>query len=100
MLCSLLFFLIDFSLISHLSENPAQEVVVSREGHSHQHLSSGAGIQQAVVGRLEETLVWIEARLEEFVEELPEDAATVDARLIQTVSIQEMDSDPFLQVRF
>lgn len=85
---------------AHLSEDPAQEVVVSCEGVAHQHLCSGAGVQQALVGRLEEALVGVEARLEEFVEELTKDATTVNARLIQTVSVQQMDSNSFLQVRF
>lgn len=66
----------------------------------HQHLGGGAGIQQALVGGLEEALVGIEARLEELVEELAEDAAAVDARLVQTVSVQQVNSDTFLQVRF
>lgn len=70
-----------------------------REGVPDQHLCSRAGVQQALVGRLEEALVGIEARLEELVEELSKDAATVNARLVQTVSIQQMDSNPFLQVR-
>lgn len=71
-----------------------------REGVSDQHLRSRVGIQQALIGRLEEALVGIEARLEELIEELTKDAATVNARLVQTVSIQQMDSDPLLQVRF
>lgn len=71
-----------------------------REGFSDQHLRSRVGIQQALIGRLEEALVGIEARLEELIEELTKDAATVNARLVQTVSIQQMDSDPLLQVRF
>lgn len=71
-----------------------------RKGVSDQHLCSGAGIQQALVGGLEEALVGIETRLEELIEELAKDAAAVNARLVQTVSVQQMDSNPFLQVRF
>lgn len=71
-----------------------------RERVSHQHLSSRAGIQQALVGRLEEALVGIEARFEELVQELSKDAATVDTCLVKTVSVQQMDSDAFLQVWF
>lgn len=67
-----------------------------REGVSDQHLCSRARVQQALVGRLEETLVGIEARFEEFIEEFAEDATTVNACLIQTVSVQQMNSDPFL----
>lgn len=52
------------------------------EGISDQHLRGGTGIQQAIVGRLEEALVGIEARFEELVEELAEDPAAVDACLI------------------
>lgn len=70
------------------------------EGISHQHLRSGAGIQQAVVGRLEEALVGIEARFEELVEELAEDPATVDARLVQAVSVEQVDAEPLLKIRF
>lgn len=70
------------------------------EGISHQHLRSGAGIQQAVVGRLEEALVGIEARLEELIEELAEDPATVNARLIQAVSVEQVHADPFLKIWF
>lgn len=69
------------------------------EGIPHQHLGSGAGIQQAVVGRLEEALVGVEARFEELVEELAEDPATVDARLIQAVSVEQVDADPLLKIR-
>lgn len=57
------------------------------EGVSNEHLGGGVGIQQALVGRLEEALVGIEARLEELIEELTKDAATVDAGLVQTVSV-------------
>jgi len=71
-----------------------------REGVSDQHLCRGVGVQQAVVGRLEEALVGIEARLQELVEELAEDAAAVDAGLVQTVSVKQMDPNPFLQVGF
>lgn len=67
---------------------------------SNQRLGSGAGIQQALVGRLEDSLVGIEARLEELVEELPKYTPSVYARLVQTMSVQQMDSDPLLQVRF
>lgn len=68
------------------------------EGVPDQHLRSRAGIQKALVGRLEEALVGIEARLEELIKELAKDAAAVNARLVQTVSVQQMDSNPFLQV--
>lgn len=71
-----------------------------RERLSDQHLGRGARVQQTLVGCLENTLVGIEARLEEFVEELAEDSTSVDACLIQTVSVQQMDSNSFLQVRF
>lgn len=70
------------------------------EGVPHQHLGSRAGVQQTLVGRLEEALVGIEARLEELIKELTEDATAVDACLIQTMSVQQMDPDTFLQVRF
>lgn len=70
------------------------------EGIPHQHLGSGAGVQQAVVGGLEEALVGIEARFEELVEELAEDPATVDARLVQAMSIEQVHADPFLKIRF
>lgn len=69
------------------------------EGVSDQHLRSGAGIQQAVVGGLEEALVGIEARFEELVEELAEDPAAVDACLIQAVGVEQVDADPFLKIR-
>lgn len=71
-----------------------------REGVPDQHLGSRAGIQQALIGRLEEALVGIKAGLEELVEELPKDAPAVNACLIQTVSVQQMDADTLLQVRF
>lgn len=70
------------------------------EGISDQHLRSGAGIQQAIVGRLEEALVGIEARFEELVEELAEDPAAVDACLVQAVSVEQVDADPFLKIWF
>lgn len=70
------------------------------EGVAHQHLRSGAGIQQAVIGGLEEALVGIEARFEELVEELAEDPAAVDARLVQAVSVEQMHAEPFLKIRF
>lgn len=71
-----------------------------REGVSVQHLRGGAGIQQALIGRLEETLVGIEAGFEELIEKLAEDAPAVNASLVQAVSVQQMDPNPFLQVRF
>lgn len=86
-------------LWTHLSEDPAQEVVVPGEGVSHQHLGGGAGVQQPLIGGLEEALVGVEAWLEELVEELAEDAAAIDAGLVQAVSVQQVDSDPLLQVR-
>lgn len=73
---------------AHLSKDPAQEVVVSRERVSHQHLCSGAGIQQAFIGRLEEPLVGVKARLQQLIEKLTKYATTIDACLIQTVSVQ------------
>lgn len=84
----------------HLSEDPAEEVVVPREGVPDQHLRGGVRVQQALVGGLEEALVGIEARLQEFVEELTKDAAAVDAGLVQSVSVQQVDANPFLQVGF
>lgn len=69
------------------------------EGIPHQHLGRGAGIQQAVVGRLEEALVGVEARFEELVEELAEDPAAVDARLIQAVGVEQVHADPLLKIR-
>ena len=67
-----------------------------REGVTDKHFCSRARVQQALIGCFEEALVWIEARFEEFIEEFTEDATTVNACLIQTVSIQQMNSDPFL----
>lgn len=83
-----------------LSKDPAQEVVMAGEGVAHQHLGGRIGVQQTLVGGLEEALVGIEARLEQFVEELAEDAAAVDARLVQSVGVQQVDPDALLQVRF
>ena len=85
---------------AYLSEDPAQEVVMSGEGLSHQHLCGGVRVQQALVGGLKEALVGVEARFKEFVEKLPEDSTSIDTGLVQTVSVQKMDSDPFLQVGF
>lgn len=73
---------------------------MSRERVSNQHLRCGTGIQQPLVRCLEEALVGVEARLEELVEELPKDAAAIDARLVQTVSVQQVDTNPLLQVWF
>lgn len=70
------------------------------EGVAHQHLSCRIGVQQTLVGGLEEALVGIEARLEQLVEEFAEDAAAVDARLVQSVGIQQVDPDALLQVWF
>lgn len=70
------------------------------EGVAHQHLSGRTRVQQTLVGGLKEALVGIEARLEQLVEEFAEDAAAVDARLIQAVGIQQVDPDALLQVRF
>lgn len=83
-----------------LPQEPPQEVVMAGEGVSHQHLGGGAGVQQAVVGGLEEALVGVEARFEQLVEELAEDSAAVDARLVQAVSVEQVDADPLLQIRF
>lgn len=83
-----------------LSEDPAQEVVMPGEGVTHQHLSGGTGVQQTFVGGLEETLVRVEAWLEKLIEEFAEDATAVDARLVQSVGIEQVDPDALLQVRF
>lgn len=72
---------------------------MSSEGVSDQHLCSGVGIQQALVGGLEETLVRIEARLEKLVQELPKDSPSIDAGLVQAVGVEQMNPNPFLQVR-
>lgn len=69
---------------------------MSGERVSHQHLCSRAGVQQALVGCLEEALVGVEARFEELIEELAKDPTSVDSRLIQTVSVQQVHSDPLL----
>lgn len=91
--------LLDFTLEADLSEDPAEKVVMPGEGVPDQHLCSRAGIQEALIGCLEEALVGIEARFEELVEKLAKDATAVNACLIQTVSVQQMDSDSFFQVR-
>lgn len=85
-----------FCTEANLSEDPAQEIVVSCEGLSHQHLRCRIGIQQSLVCCLEEALVGVETWLEELVEELPKDATTIDARLIQTMSVQQVDTNPLL----
>lgn len=72
----------------YLPQDPAQEVVVAGEGVSHQHLSARAGVQQALVGGLEEALVGVEACLQQLVQELPEDSAAVNASLVQTVGVE------------
>ena len=69
------------------------------EGVPHQHLGGGAGVQQPLIGGLEEALVGVEARPQELVEELPEDAPPVDAGLVQPVGVQEVHPDSLLQVR-
>lgn len=88
--------LIQGHLEAYFSKDPAQEVVVSCEGLSHKHLCSGVGIQQTLVGGLEEALVGIEAWLEQLVKELTKDATAIDACLVQAVSIEKVDSDLFL----
>lgn len=70
------------------------------EGVPHQHLSGRTRVQQTLIGGLKETLVGIEARLEQLVEEFSEDAAAIDACLIQSVGIQQVDPDALFQVWF
>lgn len=70
------------------------------EGVPHQHLSGRTRVQQTLVRGLKETLVGIEARLEQLVKEFSEDAAAIDARLVQSVGIQQVHPDALLQVRF
>lgn len=48
-------------LACYLSQHPAQEVVMPGEGVPHEHLCSGVGVQEALVRRLEEALVGVEA---------------------------------------
>lgn len=67
---------------THLSQHPAQEVVMSGKGVAHEHVSSGVGVQQALIGRLEEPLVGVEPRLQELIEELPENAAAINASFV------------------
>lgn len=71
---------------------------MSGEGVPHEHLRSRVGVQEALVRRLEEALVRVEARLQQLVQELPEDAATVDAGFVQAVCIEQVDADALLQV--
>lgn len=85
--------------VNYLPQYPSQEVVVSGEGVSDQHVCAGAGVEQALVGGLEEALVGVEARLQQLVQELPEDAAAVYAGLVQPVGVQQVHADTLLQVR-
>lgn len=68
------------------------------EGVPHEHLGRGVGVQQPFVGRLEEALVGVKARLQQLVQKLPENAAAVDARLVQAVRVEQVHADPLLQV--
>lgn len=72
---------------------------MSGEGVPHEHLRSRVGVQEALVRRLEEALVRVEARLQQLVQKLPEDAAAVDAGFVQAVRIEQVDADALLQVR-
>lgn len=69
---------------------------MSGKGVPHKHVSSWVGVQQAFVGRLEEALVGVEPRLQQFVEKLSEDAAAVDAGFVQAVCVEQVDADPLL----
>lgn len=71
---------------------------MSGEGVAHEHVSSGVGVQQALIGRLEEPLVGVEPRLEELIEELPENAAAVNASFVQAVGVEQVHADALLQV--
>lgn len=72
---------------------------MSGEGVPHEHLRSRVGVQEALVRRLEEALVRVEARLQQLVQKLPEDAAAVDAGFVQAVRVEQVDADALLQVR-
>lgn len=69
---------------------------MSGEGVPHEHLGRGVGVEQPLVRRLEEALVGVEARLEQFVQKLPKDAAAVDACLVQAVRVEQVHADAFL----
>ena len=58
------------------------------KGVPHQHISAGAGVEKTLVGGLEEALVGVEARLQQLVQELPEDAPAVNPGLVQTMSVE------------
>lgn len=83
---------------THLAQYPAQEVVVSREAFADEHFSRRARVQQAFIGGPEEALVGIEPWLEELTEELAEDPSSIDAGLIQAVSVQQVHTDTLLQI--
>lgn len=71
---------------------------MSGKGVSHEHLCGGVGVQKPLVRGLEEALVGVEARLQQLIQKLPEDAAAIDAGLIQAVCVEQVDSDALLQV--
>lgn len=72
---------------------------MSGEGVSHEHLCSWVGVQEPLVRRLEEALVGVEARLQQLIQELPEDAAAIDAGFVQAVRVEQVDADALPQVR-
>lgn len=60
---------------------------MSGEGVSDQHLCSGAGIEQALVGGFEEALVGVKTALEQLVEEFSKDPTAIYPCFVQTVGI-------------
>ena len=72
---------------------------MSGEGVSHQHVSSWAGVQKALVSSLKEPLIGVKSRLQQFIEELSENPTTVDASFIQAMCVEQVHADPLFQVR-
>ena len=83
---------------SYLAEYPAKKEVVFRVVGD-QQLRLWVGIEQLVRRRTEKPSVRVERGLHQLRHELPEDAAAVDAGLIQTGKVDELDLHATLEVR-
>lgn len=71
---------------------------MSGEGVSHEHVSSWAGVQKALVSSLKEPLIGVEPRLQQLAEELSENPAAIDASFIQAVRVEQVHADPLFQI--
>lgn len=82
--------------VAHLSQYPAEKVVVTGKGFTHKHLCCGARVKEAFISCLKEALVRVKAWFQQLIQELSKYSSTINASFIQPMSIEQMNSDSLL----